>query len=171
MRNESGQSTSAILQQVNFTKDYTKIKSLKNENGASVESLPLLEDTTEPCNLKWVESGLNRTRNSHSTSSLEKQGVLRSHSSCDTPVTSLRYQNVTPTDLRRTEELLSSHGHSSPTLTPSVRGNDYATVKPDEENEVGLGRVIHQERKRTTIVTPPTQVHNYNTWVRIHVDV
>ena len=92
--------TSPALLQVNFTKDYRNIKSLKHQNG-SRESLPSSLDNESQ--LKWVESGFNRSRTSHSTSALERRGTsdtpisvdrqLTGTSTSDTPTT----ENGTPT--------------------------------------------------------------------------
>ena len=162
MRQESGNTASPILQQANFTKDYRNIKSLKQQNG-SVESLPSSND------LNWVESGFNRARTSHSTSSLEKcsTAAVGKQPSTDTPTTQAGYKTVPSKDKdgvssSKENGVSSSKEDSAPSPVP-IRGNEYATVRPDSGE--ASGRVIHPERKRVAIATPPAEVHNYNTWV------
>ncbi len=153
----SGQTASPILQQANFTKDYRNIKPLQQLNG-SIESLPSSDD------LNWVESGFSTKRNAHSTSSLERYSTNEQQPET-TPTIPMGYQ-IVPSK----EGVSSSKGDSTPSLVP-LRGNDYATVRPDNETTIASGRVIHPERKRVTISTPPADVHNYNTWVCVTLHV
>lgn len=133
---EEGLRSNSPMSDISFVKDYRHIRSLRKDNSA-VD--PLVNNTTNNTDsllhdeneLPWIESGLMTS-------------------------------STTPTD---TSSKLTIDENNCPSVddstTPSipVRGNDYATIRKDDDDTV-----IQTERKRTTFAPPPAKIHNYNTW-------